>query len=257
MLCESASLAEETFYAFQARKLSRVQERRFYRLVSKRLAGFPLAYITGKKEFWSISFLVFPGVFIPRPETELLVESVVGLSKKEEELIVDLGTGVGNIAIALEKELPKANITATDVSRKALKASRLNASLQGNSRIGFVLGSLYVPLKKLEFEGKCDFIVSNPPYVPAADWDNLQIEVKNHEPKRALVAGRTGLEFIRRLIQGAPRFLRPRGHLVFEIGAGQVEDVRAMFGEGWEGVLSRKDLNGIPRVIIARKTDSK
>lgn len=253
MLCVSASLAEETFYAFPARKLSRVQERKFYRLLSKRLAGFPLAYITGKKEFWSISFRVCPGVFIPRPETELLVESVAGLSKKEGELIVDIGTGAGNIAISLEEELPTAKIIAMDVSRKALKTSRVNASLQENSRINFLLGSLYAPLKKLELEGKCDFIVSNPPYVPAADWDNLQIEVKNHEPKRALVAGRSGLEFIRRLIQGAPKFLSPGGYLLFEIGSGQEEDVSVLFGEGWEGVHSRKDLNGIPRVIIARR----
>lgn len=253
LIIKSASISEEEFYAFPEMELSRGQEKLFYRLISRRLEGFPLAYLTGVKEFWSIPFRVFPGILIPRPETELLVEKVIELISHEEKLIADIGTGAGNIAVSVAKEFPMARIIATDISQKALRAAQLNVSLQKISRITFIRGSLFFPLKKLDLEGKFDFIVSNPPYVSEIEWEKLQKEIKNHEPKKALVAGKTGLEVIHNLIRGAIKYLKPEGYLCFEIGYKQREKVLSFFGPEWSKVECFDDLRGIPRVIIARK----
>lgn len=249
----AASIGEEQFLSSPKQELLRKQERRFFQLIAKRLAGFPLSYLTGSKEFWSISFKVFPDVCIPRPETELLVENAVGLSSRKEETIVDIGTGCGNIAVSLAKELPKACIIATDISERALKAARLNASEQKVRNITFARGDLLLPLEKLNLKGKCDFIVSNPPYVSEKEWIGLSAEIKNHEPKKALVAGETGLEFIEKIIKGTPPFLRPGGFLILELGEGQRDEVVSFFNTRWKEVNSFQDLNGIPRVIIGEK----
>lgn len=253
LIIKIASISEEEFYAFPETELSRGQEKLFYRLISRRLQGFPLAYLLGVKEFWSIPFRVFPGVLIPRPETELLVEKVIELISQEKKLIADIGTGAGNIAVSIAKEFPMARIIATDISQKALRAAQLNVSLQKISRITFIRGSLFFPLKKFDLEGKFDFIVSNPPYVSEIEWEKLQKEIKDHEPKKALVAGRTGLEKIHNLIRGAIKYLKPEGYLCFEIGFKQREKVLSFFGPEWSKVECFDDLRGIPRIIIARK----
>jgi release factor glutamine methyltransferase len=254
LLLECTSIPEEQFYSFPKRKLSRAEERRFYKLVSKRLTGYPLAYLTGVKEFWSIPFRVSPGILIPRPETELIVEKVVELSSREKETIVDIGTGCGNIAVSLAKELPQVRIVATDTAQKALKLAKLNASRQKISNMIFARGSLFSALKRLGLEGKCDFIVSNPPYVSEGEWEKLDIEIRDHEPKSALVAGKSGLEVINKLIQGAPPYLKPGGCLLVEIGAGQKDKVQSLFDFSsiWEKVNFFKDLNGISRVVMGK-----
>ena len=222
-------------------------------MVSKRVEGMPLAYVIEEKEFWSIPFKVFPGVLIPRPETELLVEKVIELSSGRKELIVDVGTGAGNIALSLAKELPKAEIVATDVLQEALDAAEMNAALQKITTITFVKGSLFEPLEELQLQKKCDFVVSNPPYVSENEWRSLQEEIVKHEPKMALVAGKGGLEFIEKLIEGAPTFLKPGGTLCFEIGFGQRDDVLSLFGDKWDDPQCFDDLSGIPRLITARQ----
>jgi len=254
LLLESTSIQTEQFYSFPENKLSRAEERRFYKLVSKRLTGFPLPYITGVKEFWSIPFSVSPGVLIPRPETELIVEKVLELSSREHETIVDIGTGCGNIAVSLAKELPQAQIVATDTAKKALRLAKLNASRQKISNIVFARGSLFSALKRLRLEGKCDFIVSNPPYITEEEWPKLDVEIRDHEPKSALVAGKSGLEVINRLIQGAPPYLKPGGFLLVEIGIGQKDKVLSFFDSSsvWEKVNFFKDLNGISRVAAGK-----
>jgi len=202
LLQKATLLPEEVIYAWPQKKLTRRQERQFYKLVSRRRSGFPLAYLTGEKEFWSIPFRIAPGVFIPRPETELIVEKTIELSCGGEEIIVDVGTGCGNIAISLAKEIPQAKVFASDTSQKALKLARINAQIQEITSIHFVRGSLYAPLKKLGLKNKCDFIVSNPPYVSKEEWERLSPQIKNYEPEAAIVAGETGLEFIQKLIRG-------------------------------------------------------
>ena len=194
-----------------------------------------------------------PDVFIPRPETELIVEKVLELSSHNQKTIVDLGTGCGNLAITFAKELPETRIIATDVSRIALKVARLNASLQHLPQILFVRGSLFSPLEKHKLQKKCDFIVSNPPYVSESEWEKLSREIKNHEPKKAVVAGKTGLEFITKIIKDAPRFLSPGAHLIFEIGEGQKKDVLSLFNSRWQDVKCHDDFSRIPRVVTAQK----
>jgi release factor glutamine methyltransferase len=184
----------------------------------------------------------------------LIVEKVLELSARENETIVDIGTGCGNIAVSLAKELAQARIVATDIAKKALRLAKLNASRQKMSNIIFARGSLFSALPRLRLEGKCDFIVSNPPYVTEEEWPKLDIEIRDHEPKSALVAGKSGLEVIKKLIQGAPNYLKTDGCLLVEIGAGQKDKVRSFFDSSsvWEKVNFFKDLNGISRVAVGK-----
>jgi release factor glutamine methyltransferase len=252
LVLKVVKISEDEFYSHPEMEISKAQENEFLRLVNKRRGGMPLAYVVQEKEFWSIPFKVFLGVLIPRPETEILVERVIALSSKKKELIVDVGTGAGVIAVALAKELPRAQILATDISRVALKTAKMNAALQKISSITFRSGSLYEPLKKLGLQKKCDFIVSNPPYVSEKEWPSLQEDIRDYEPKEALVAGEEGLESIQDLIQGAPEYLRPGGYLCLEIGQGQKEKAISFFGDEWKAPRCFHDLSGISRVIIAR-----
>lgn len=255
LLLKCLSLTEEQFLISLDRSVSSFQERCFNALISKRIDGVPLPYLTGFKEFWSIPFRVSPGVLIPRPETELLVEKTLELSKEKDDVIVDIGTGCGNIAVSLAKERPHARIFAMESSKKALHLARRNASEQGIFTITFASGSLFTPLEKLHVKEKCDFIVSNPPYVSETDWKNLSTEIRDHEPKSALVAGETGLEVIKSLIQEAPLYLKSGGYLLFEIGYNQKDEVQSMFNlfSSWKKVGFLKDLAGKNRVALARK----
>ncbi len=212
--------------------------------MGRRLAGTPLAYITGKKEFWSLPFKIVPGVLIPRPETGAYRGDGFGMSPGPGETIVDIGTGSGAIAVALGKELPRVRIIATDVSAKALELAKYNARQNGVKNITFKRGSLFRPLRELKLEGRCGYIVSNPPYVSAADWTTLPAEVRDHEPKRALLGGETGLEFIEKLVSGSLTYLRPGGTLVFEIGQGQAEGALALFDRGRRGTRRHRRLAG-------------
>jgi len=252
LVLKSLAISEEEFYSYPDRRVSKSKVQHFYGLVLKRQQGTPLAYVVGEKEFWSLLFKVTPGVLIPRPETELLIEKVIELSSRGKELIVDIGTGAGNIAVSIAKELTLARIVATDVSQQALKQAKINADLQKVPLIEFVRGSLFVPLQKLMLQGKCDFIVSNPPYVSEEEWETLSEEIRNYEPKRALVAGKNGLECIKKLIHEAPAFLRSGGYLCLEMGWNQKEKVLSFFGSDWQNPVFFNDLNNIPRVVIAQ-----
>ena len=143
---------------------------------------------------------------------------------------------------------------ATDTAKKTLRLAKLNASRQKISNIIFARGSLFSALKRLRLEGKCDFIVSNPPYITEEEWPKLDVEIRDHEPKSALVAGKSGLEVINRLIQGAPPYLKPGAFLLVEIGIGQKDKVLSFFDSSsvWEKVNFFKDLNGISRVAAGK-----
>ena len=253
LLLQATGLSEVELLASPQRIIRAKDERRYRRLIQRRLSGVPLAYIVGRKEFWSLSLRLQRGILIPRPETELLVEKTLELAAGREVTIVDIGTGSGNIAVALAKELPAARIVATDVSARALRIAGLNAQDHGLGNVAFVRGSLFSALHDLGLEGKCDFIVCNPPYVSASDWESMPREVRDHEPRRAFLGGRTGLDFIRRLIKGSPAFLKPRGYLLFEVGYGQAEKALSLFDWRWVETESFADLRGISRVIKARK----
>ncbi len=262
LLLEAARIGEVEWLASSWRRVSRREELRYERLLARRLSGVPLAYITGRKEFWSMILRVERGVFIPRPETELIVERVLAAAKARGKdatpTIVDVGTGSGNIALALAKELPGARVIAADVSARALLVAESNARALGIRNVRFLNGSMFETLRGRRLEGKCGFIVSNPPYVSAAEWEALPAEVREHEPRRGLVGGKTGLEFIGRLVAGTPEFLKPGGYLIFEVGFGQAENAMALFKQeqivrSYAEVRSFSDLRGIPRVIQARR----
>ena len=222
-------------------------------LVARREAGEPIQYITGSSEFFGLPFSVGPGVLIPRPETEHLVEEVLRLagSLADQDLrIADLGTGSGIIAVALAHALPKAHIAAVDLSRQALLIARENAERnQVTGRIEFFEGDLLGPLAGRRFS----IIASNPPYVPLLDRDSLSVEVHEHEPHAALFAGEDGLDIYRRLIPEARDHLLPGGWLVMEIGYGQRDAIEAMLqSNGYAETHFVEDYQRIPRVAAGR-----
>ncbi len=251
LLLRAACLTEEKYLAAPQHPCSAKAEAYFHRLIGKRLDGVPLAYLTGVKEFWSIPFEVTLSVLVPRPETEVLVEKVLELSTRESESILDVGTGSGCIAVALAKELPRAHFQAVDISERALSVARRNASLHKAKHIQFHKSNLFSAFRGTGV--RFDFIVSNPPYISRDEWDGLPSEVRDFEPRRALLAGESGLELIERLVRRAGAFLRPGGYLIFEIGDGQRDRVVSLFGKRWTEIETAWDLAGRPRVITARR----
>jgi len=226
----------------------------FLNLIERRIGGEPVAYITGRKEFWSLSFEVGPDVLIPRPDTEVLVEEILraaGKMGRERLDILEIGTGSGAVAIVLAKELEHARIAATDVSEKALRQAEKNAAAHDVAeRILFLQGDLFEPLC-----GKFDIIASNPPYLSKETYKNLSPGVRLFEPKEALMAGRKGTEFHEALAQGSRNHLRDGGWLLMEIGEGQEADVEAMLKENalFEEIKITADYAGLPRVAGARR----
>jgi release factor glutamine methyltransferase len=229
----------------------------FEQLVNRRGKREPLQHITGRQEFWGLEFLVSPDVLIPRPETELLIESTLKeASGSASLLIIDLCTGSGCIAVSLAKALPDSRIIATDKSEKALAVARANARTHKVSeRIRFLQGDLFEPLTELDIRGKVDIMASNPPYVPEGLLCILQPEVRDHEPEMALVSGPEGTEIHQKIIDAASQYLKHGGALIMEMGIGQAETVRAMvrLSGAYQSVEVLKDLAGIDRVIVAGK----
>jgi release factor glutamine methyltransferase len=223
----------------------------FRACVERRCTGEPMQYITGEAEFYGLSFKVNCDVLIPRPETEHLVESAIELVRGlDQPRILDIGTGSGAIAVALATHLPAARIDATDQSAAALKVAQANAARNGVAeRVRFLQGDLLAPVAGETF----NLIVSNPPYVAESDRDSLSVEVRDFEPAQALFAGTDGLTIYRRLIPEAFSALVPGGFLALEIGFAQDAAVKELFASaGFTGIEFASDLQGIPRVAIAR-----
>jgi release factor glutamine methyltransferase len=237
-------------FAHPERELTSDEATRYDHALSQRATGIPAQYITGHQEFWGMDFIVSPAVLIPRPETEHLIETILPLARPlPRPRIVDVGTGSGCIAVALAKELPEAEIHATDISAEALEVARANATRhQFAERIQFHRADL---LEGLE-AGSFDFVVSNPPYVGESEEDQVQLEVRKFEPRQAVFAGSTGLEVIQRLVPQARRALKPGGRLVMEISGTIAAGVAGLLKD-WEQISIANDLQGIPRVVSARK----
>ena len=223
---------------------------RFRVMIERRASRATLAYIIGRKEFFSLDFEVTPSVLIPRPETETLVEAALRfLATRPEPRILDIGTGSGAIAIAIAANAPEVRIKATDISKEALEVARRNAIRHRcEDRIEFVAADLFP-----DGHSHFDLIVSNPPYVAEADLDALQPEIRLHEPRHALVAGDDGLDFYRRIATDCRSRLNSDGAVMVEIGAGQASAVEALFQRaGFSNIDAVRDLAGIDRVIRAR-----
>ena len=227
---------------------------RFRALVRRRASREPLQYILGVQAFWKHEFLVTPAVLIPRPETELLVETSLELLKDvERPLVVDVGTGTGCIALSLAFERPDAEVHATDVSEPALAVAALNARRLGlESRLAFHHGDLLEPLAHLA--GRIDLIVSNPPYVDPGGRESLAPEVRDHEPTVALFPPGDPLSVYRRLASASASCLCPGGFLVVELGHGQAASVEALCRtDGLVPTRLDRDLGGIPRTLTVRR----
>ncbi len=222
----------------------------YRQLIIRRAKGEPVAYITGKKEFFGFEFSVERGVLIPRPETELLVEVVYTYLKEREGLtVVDVGTGSGCIVLTLYKLTGgKHSFFGTDISKKALEVAQENRERLGCSKVQFLKGNLLSPV-----DFPVDVVVSNPPYIPIAD-KRLEREVLKFEPAVALFGGETGLEVIERLIAQASKKLKPGGFIALEVGEGQSGDVKSLLeSSGFYSVKVYKDLSGIERVVTGVK----
>lgn len=248
-------LDRAALHAEPARRVAARDANRFRDLARRRAAREPIQYLTGEQEFWSLSFRVTPEVLIPRPETEHLVEILLRLRLRPDPRLLDLGTGSGCLAIAAAREIPGALVVAVDSDAAALEVARGNAHRHGvTERITFLRGDLFEPLAGRRWERGFDVILSNPPYVPEADWAALEPEVREHEPKAALTPGPDGLAIHRRLAAGAASWLRPGGALLAEIGGGQDQAARDLYPAQapLELVAIEPDLAGIPRVVVAR-----
>lgn len=221
-------------------------------LVARRLAGEPIAYLTGRRGFWRFDLTVTPATLIPRPETERLVELALARLPPDRPLrIADLGTGSGAIALALALERPQATVIATDASDAALAVARANACELGLGTVEFRHGDWLAPLAGERF----DLIASNPPYI-AEDDPHLQAGDLRHEPVAALASGRDGLDAIRTIVRAAPAHLFPGGWLLLEHGWEQGEPVRAWLRDaGFIEVFTERDLEARERVTMGRAPD--
>lgn len=217
----------------------------FRERVRRRARREPLQYILGETEFWSLMFMVGPAVLVPRADTEVLVEEALTRLEGEAK-VLDVGTGSGAIAIALAHEKPGIMVTALDCSEAALEVARENARRNNVAdRVNCLVGDLAaLPA------GPFDMLVSNPPYIPTRDWEQLMPEVRDYEPRLALDGGDDGLQAFRRLTAQAGQVLSPGGWLLVEVGIGQAADVSALFRTaGLIDVEQRDDYAGIPRVV--------
>lgn len=250
LLLHLLDLERTTLRAWPERHITADQGMQYQWLIGQRRAGWPIAYLTGQREFWSRSFRVGPGVLIPRPETELLIEIVLNRFPADARAsLLDLGTGSGIIALTLAAERPGCAITATDASADALAITRENARRLGISQIRYLKGHWLDPLAA---DDRFDLIVSNPPYIAAEDPHLVQGDLR-YEPQPALASGSDGLDALREIIDRSPAHLHPGGWLILEHGYDQANAVNALLTkDGYRDISQYRDLQGHPRASVAR-----
>lgn len=237
-------------YGWPEQELPHALQVQFARLLQRRAAGEPVAYLTGRREFWSLPLAVTPDTLIPRPETEILVSLALEMiPRSSSALIADLGTGSGAIALAIAVERPRCRLLATDVSPAALEVAVQNAARLGIGSIQFLAGNWYEPLPDNRF----DFIVSNPPYLPETAVQLAEGDVR-FEPRRALASGPDGIDDLKRIAHGAIDRLCPGGRLLLEHGYDQGEQaVRLLESAGFHDVADHADASGHGRVVVGQK----
>ncbi len=262
LLAHVLGLSRLDLYLRYEQPLTPEELARFKALMVRRRQGEPVAYLTGHREFWSLDFQVAPGVLIPRPETEILVEAGIEAAKNffatqnERQMGLwglEIGVGSGAVVVALAKELPKLDWLALDLSAHALAVARDNARRHGVAgRVHLVRSDLACGLKLVP---RFSLMVANLPYVPRAEWAQLPKEIRDFEPREALLGGEDGLDLIRLLVRQAHRCLHPGGWLALEVGAGQAGPVMALLKEigAYEQLESLKDYQGIMRVVRGRR----
>ena len=255
LLRQAMGCSRETLLADLAEPVEAEAAGYFFQLVDRRRGRVPLQYLLGSQEFWGLTFQVTPAVFIPRPETECLVEEAIRRLGHRPVRVADVGCGSGCVAISIAASLPDSQLYAIDLSPAALAVAGENARRnEVSSRIEFLQGDLLHPLLDRSEPPLLDAVVSNPPYVPEPDLVGLQPEVKDHEPRMALAAGPDGLEIVRRLLPQAESLLVPEGFLLLEIGMGMENKVKSLLAETrltWQTTVP--DLQGFPRILVAQQ----
>jgi len=226
-------------------------------LLERRINREPLQYIVGTANFMGLLLRVDTRVLIPRPETESLVEQVMllcgSMDQQKTITILDIGSGSGNIPIALAKYVKRCEVISIDVSEDALEIARFNALLhEVADRIDFRKISVFEPIDQILLQ-RFNILVSNPPYVSSEEWDELQMEIRRYEPKQAVSDGKDGYEFHRRILELAPYLLRAEGWLALELGFGQIDEVVKMLrSQNFGNIGVSDDLEGLPRVVVAQ-----
>jgi release factor glutamine methyltransferase len=229
----------------------------FKRLLLRRRSHEPMAYILGSREFYGLDIQVGPGVLVPRPETEHLVEEgLKAIERVERPRILDLCTGSGCVALALAHERKDAQVIGVDLSKEALAFAHSSLDkLELDQRVQWLAGDLYDPLAAAG--GFFDLITANPPYVREDEWQGLSEEVRGFEPRQALVSGESGLEIVSQIIAGSRAFLKPFGFLLMEVGAGQSKAALNVASQSgiFENLSVINDLAGIERVVVCQRGD--
>lgn len=252
MLSQVSGCSRIELIAHPELQLSPKAIRKFTEWVNRRSQREPLAYIIGQQEFFGICFEVTPAVLIPRPETEILVETVIEYLKNlDKPILADIGIGSGAVAVSIAKNVLNVVVFGTELSQAALDVARRNVEHAGvQDKVQILYGDLLEPLDGINF----DLIVSNPPYIASGEIDNLQPEIAKYEPKQSLDGGPDGLDYYHRLSAEAPDYLKAGGILVVEVGFSQSDSVKVMFeNEGFRNVRAKKDYNGIERVVMGEK----
>ena len=255
LLGKAMSLPRIELYLQHERPLTDAELSAFRELLKRRARHEPLQLILGSVEFAGVRIEVQPGVLIPRPETEELTEfaaAQLAPAAGAPLRILDLGTGSGCIAIALAKRFPFAVVDAVDADYEAVRLASRNAQANGvGDRVRAIPGDIFSPRFLTSVAPPYDALVSNPPYVTEAEYESLPLEIRAHEPKRALTAGEDGLAFFRRLAELLPTLLKSGGWFAVEIGRGQERPVNAIFAGLNYGLAVHKDMAGVPRIISA------
>ncbi len=262
MLCHVLKCGRAYLYTHNDRVLRQDELEELEAFLQKRAANVPLQYLLGETEFMSLTFKVSPAVLIPRQDTEILAEKCIELlrdriklSNEENSIIrsvkiLDMCTGSGCIAVSIAHYCPESRVVACDVSRSALEVAKSNSERAGvQNRLEFRCGDLF---EVLDGEERFELIVSNPPYIETETVSGLQTEVRDHEPYIALDGGADGLNFYRKIVAEAPKFLIRGGHLAFEIGYNQAESVSRLMEKDFEEITVLKDLGGNDRVVYGK-----
>jgi release factor glutamine methyltransferase len=254
LLAHALDLQRIQLYLHFDRPLTSEELTNFRSLYERRLKREPVQYIIGSTNFMGLHFAVDSRVLIPRPETETLIEQTMLLCQRYPSTktiqVLEVGTGSGNIAVSIAKYIKHAHVTAIDISRDALDVAEMNARMHSvDSQILFSLTDIFDSTDEL-FQKRFDLLVSNPPYIPKDEWEQLQTEVRDFEPSMALTDGKNGLQFYYRLISLIPDILKSGGGIMLEVGFNQAQKVaREMKNAGIEQLQIANDLQGIPRVV--------
>lgn len=260
ILCFVLNVDKIYLYTHSNDEISDEDVDKFLKLIKKRSERYPLQYIIGKQEFMGLDFFVKEGVLVPRPDTEILVESIINLvdsgyfNDKETINIVDIGTGSGAITLSLAYYIENSFVYSVDISDIPIEVATINSeNLLLQEKVKFLKGSLLEPLKIERLEKSVDILVSNPPYIPSKDIDDLQVEVSKYEPRLALDGGVDGLDFYREIISKSEEYLSDNGVIAFEIGYDQGKDIKNLLIQQniFKDIEIIKDLSGLDRVVIA------